>query len=181
MRKKQGFISRFRNQFQSLGCSIYQLKFILCNWNHGETTRPRTYENLSTVKAARRNLDTSHQQSSSFSFTRRYFQSSWSNSSSLWSVMEMGVAELPNSKNCLRTRGKFSHANTSALLQTVRAVEGSYAPYKPSALLTTRILSTYGAYVSLLHRGTVCYGSYDPYAWLIQIVFIPHYDKLQTP
>ena len=67
--------------------------------------------------------------------------------------------------------------STSALLRTVRAVDGSYAPYKPSALLTVRILSTYGTYVSLLHQGTVCYGSYDPYAWLIHIVFIPHYNN----
>jgi len=34
---------------------------------------------------------------------------------------------------------------------------------KPSALLTVRILSTYGASISLLHQGTVRYSSYDPY------------------
>ena len=153
MRKKQGFISRFRNQFQSLGCSIYQLKFILCNWNHGETTRPRTYENLSTVKAARRNLDTSHQQSSSFSFTRRYFQSSWSNSSSLWSVMEMGVAELPNSKNCLRTRGKFSHAqyfrtftdrqSSWGIVRSVQTISIANNPYSEQ-IRSVRLIITSG-------------------------------------
>ena len=40
----------------------------------------------------------------------------------------------------------------------LRAVDGSYAPYKPSALLTVYILSTYEACISLLHQGTVCYG-----------------------
>ena len=38
----------------------------------------------------------------------------------------------------------------------LRAVDGSCAPqYKPSALLTVRILSTYEAYISLLHQSTV--------------------------
>ena len=34
-------------------------------------------------------------------------------------------------------------------VRMLRAVDGSYAPYKPSALLTVRILSTYGACISL--------------------------------
>ena len=38
----------------------------------------------------------------------------------------------------------------------LRAVDGSCAPqYKPSALLTVRILSTYEACISLLHQSTV--------------------------
>ena len=53
-------------------------------------------------------------------------------------------------------------SNTAALLRGVKpAAEGSYAPYKPSALLTVRILSTYGACISLIPQGAVCY---DPYA-----------------
>ena len=72
--------------------------------------------------------------------------------------------------------------NTSALLQTVRAVEGSYAPYKPSALLTTRILSTYGAYVSF---GALCVmvrtihmlDWYWSYLFLTMISYIRHKAK----
>lgn len=38
----------------------------------------------------------------------------------------------------------------------LRAVDGSCAPqYKPSALLSVRILHTYGACISLLYQGTV--------------------------
>ena len=37
----------------------------------------------------------------------------------------------------------------------LRTDDGSYTPYKPSALLTARILGTYEACISLLHQGTV--------------------------
>ena len=86
--------------------------------------------------------------------THHHFGQSW----------RWGLQSLQTQRTVCEREESSVMPNTSALLQTVRAVEGSYAPYKPSALLTTRILSTYGAYVSLLHRGTVCYGSYDPYA-----------------
>ncbi|MCG8408822.1 MAG: hypothetical protein MI923_26750, partial [Phycisphaerales bacterium] len=38
-----------------------------------------------------------------------------------------------------------------------------YVLHKPSLLLTVRMLSTYGACISLLHQGTMRYGSFDPY------------------
>ena len=43
------------------------------------------------------------------------------------------------------------------------AVNGPYVLHKPSLLLTVRMLSTYGACISLLHEGTMRYGSFDPY------------------
>ena len=43
------------------------------------------------------------------------------------------------------------------------AVDGPYVLHKPSLLLTIRMLSTYGACISLLHEGTMRYGSFDPY------------------
>ena len=61
---------------------------------------------------------------------------------------------------------RFVRSVRSARIVTVRmlrAVDGSYAPYKPSELLTVRILSIYGACISLWPQGTVCYGSYVPY------------------
>ena len=45
----------------------------------------------------------------------------------------------------------------------LRAVNGPYVLHKPSLLLTVRMLSTYGACISLLHEGTMRYGSFDPY------------------
>ena len=45
----------------------------------------------------------------------------------------------------------------------LRAVDGPYDLHKPSLLLTVRMLSTYGACISLLHEGTMRYGSFDPY------------------
>ena len=46
----------------------------------------------------------------------------------------------------------------------LRAVNGPYVLHKPSLLLTVRMLSTYGACISLLHEGTMRYGSFDPYS-----------------
>ena len=56
-------------------------------------------------------------------------------------------------------------SNTAALLRTVilREVNGPYVLHKTSLLLTVRMLSTYGACISLLHEGTMRYGSFDPY------------------
>ena len=54
-------------------------------------------------------------------------------------------------------------SNTAALLRTVKRVNGPYVLLKPSLLLTVRMLSTYGACISLLHQGTMRYGSFDPY------------------
>ena len=45
----------------------------------------------------------------------------------------------------------------------LREVNGSYVLHKPSLLLTVRMLSKYGACISLLHQGTIRYGSFDPY------------------
>ena len=45
----------------------------------------------------------------------------------------------------------------------LRTVNGPYVLHKPSLLLTVRMLSTYGACISLLHEGTMPYGSFDPY------------------
>ena len=45
----------------------------------------------------------------------------------------------------------------------LRAVKGPCVLHKPSLLLTVRMLSTYGACISLLHEGTMRYGSFDPY------------------
>ena len=45
----------------------------------------------------------------------------------------------------------------------LRAVNGPYVLHEPSLLLTVRMLSTYGACISLLHEGTMRYGSFDPY------------------
>ena len=45
----------------------------------------------------------------------------------------------------------------------LRAVNGQYVLHHPSLLLTVRMLSTYGACISLLHEGTMRYGSFDPY------------------
>ena len=44
----------------------------------------------------------------------------------------------------------------------LRAVNGPYVLHKPSLGLTVRMLSTYGACISLLHEGTMRYGSFDP-------------------
>ena len=46
----------------------------------------------------------------------------------------------------------------------LRAVNGPYVLHKPSLLLTVRMLSTYGVCISLLHQGTMRYGSFDPYS-----------------
>ena len=43
------------------------------------------------------------------------------------------------------------------------AVNGPYVLHTPSLLLRVRMLSTYGACISLLHEGTMRYGSFDPY------------------
>ena len=45
----------------------------------------------------------------------------------------------------------------------LRAVNGPYVLHKASLLLTVRMLSTNGAWISLLHEGTMRYGSFDPY------------------
>ena len=42
-------------------------------------------------------------------------------------------------------------------VRMLRAVDGSYAPHKPSESLTLCVLSTYRACISLWHQGTVCY------------------------
>ena len=69
-------------------------------------------------------------------------------------------------------------------VRMLRAVDGSYAPYKPSELLTVRILSTCRACISLWHQGTVFWrfvrgtirtNRNGPYAWLIRTVLIPRY------
>ena len=45
----------------------------------------------------------------------------------------------------------------------LRAVNGPCVLHKASLLLTVRMLSIYGACISLLHKGTMRYGSFDPY------------------
>ena len=72
-------------------------------------------------------------------------------------------------------------------VRMLRAVDGSYAPYKPSELLTVRILSTYGACISLWQQGTACCrfvrsvrfrtNRNGPYAWLIRTLLIPRYTS----
>ena len=71
-------------------------------------------------------------------------------------------------------------------VRMLRAVDGSYAPYKPSELLTVRILSTCRACISLWHQGTVFWrfvrgtirtNRNGPYAWLIRTVLIPRYTS----
>ena len=47
--------------------------------------------------------------------------------------------------------------------EPLRAVNGPYVLHTPSLLLTVRMLSTYGACISLLHEYTMRYGSFDPY------------------
>ena len=61
----------------------------------------------------------------------------------------------------IRAQLRFVRSVRSVRIVTVRmlrAVNGSYAPYKPSELLTVRILSTCRALacISLWHQGTVC-------------------------
>lgn len=45
-------------------------------------------------------------------------------------------------------------SNTAALFGSLRGVDGSYAPYKPSALLTVRALSRYDRSVHLRYYHT---------------------------
>ena len=53
--------------------------------------------------------------------------------------------------------------NISHCYGPLRAVNGPYVLHKASLLLTVRMLSTNGAWISLLHEGTMRYGSFDPY------------------
>ena len=65
----------------------------------------------------------------------------------------------------------------------LRAVDGWYAPYKPSELLTVGILSTYRACIELWHQGTVCCQCVQsvrsnrngPYTLLRRTLLVPRY------
>ena len=78
---------------------------------------------------------------------------------------------------------RFVRSAQIVTVPMLRAVDGSYGPYKPSELLTVRILSTYGACISRLHQGIVHVLSVravrtnrnGPYDWLIRTVLIPRY------
>ena len=73
----------------------------------------------------------------------------------------------------VRDVGAESSSKASRIIQScpilphcygpLRAVNGPYVLHKPSLLLTVRMLSTYGAWISLLHECTMRYGSFDPY------------------
>ena len=55
-------------------------------------------------------------------------------------------------------------SNTTALLQTVKNSWRIVRSVQTvSITVSIRILTAYGACISWLHQGTVCYGSYDLY------------------
>ena len=73
------------------------------------------------------------------------------------------MSSIRNTLSCNKNRLQQSCPILPHCYGPLRAVNGPYVLHKPSLLLTVRMLSTYGACISLLHEGTMRYGSFDPY------------------